>query len=68
MIYIIITLLLRISVIADIVAAEPECGSLGHGDAGVAWLHQLVCILSHMVGRLPLHATYIGYICRRNKN
>ena len=34
---------------ADFGAAVPECGYLGTGHGGVAGLHQLVCILPHLV-------------------
>ena len=42
-------------VIADIAAAVSECGNLGYGHAGLARLHQLVCVLPHMVNMLSLH-------------
>ena len=49
---------LKMSVTADIAAAVSECGNVGYGHVGVAWLHQLVCILPHMVGRLLLRQTH----------
>ena len=34
---------------AESASAVSECGNLGVSHVGLAWLHQLVCVLPHMV-------------------